>query len=963
MPYPDRPSFAEMTLPPQAQAPRPLAGHPLEFAILPERAFEAMPEGTGQRLQIVQSPAETQALARAAEDAERARRIAESRRRRAAAMSEQTTPAAMAEEVLTNSIPWLAGELGLDEETVRGMGQGAFDALDPILPEWIEYSPDVFAGGILNAASLGNAGEITGAVNALQNGRPFGEAIDDAEAVLQRASENAPGSALAGNVAGGLMTMPLMPGAAQFRGAAALPTLARTAAPFAAGGTVLGGIGGALSAEPGERLQGGAMGALTGLGAGTGLGLGLGAGAMLRAPAAASSFVPRLLRSTGAGALEGLGFGAGSAPGAGSADISDPLGVGMEFLESAPVTGGLGGAFGASGETLGSAASTIGALSRFGRRGPAALDETMVRPTREIPQPDEALITSGAEGDPAIDNLFGQPSTTPQMRPGETPAQFSARLREIDASREQMPLIESIVTEAMTRPPEMSRLWSLGMRGPGSTKLIRGGSNAFGGPRGWVDALQEADVATPGSVYSAPAERARALTVRDATGRWLADFQEGMLEANPSVPRSIASTPLSEEAAYWGASTDPRAQGTARALRDRAARIRRAGEDVTVIDPLDTIDESMMHMPTLDDELAISAPRGEPRVIEAEMPYREIIGELRPQNALNREAFSAVNQSQLSPSARGGLAASRGFVRARNAAEDTILPDDVVTEQGLPVRSLRDLMRRGYGATEALLPSEQRLDPFAAHAPANLRAVVSGAGGGPMGRAMATVQERLIDNYGDSMIAAFNEVGLPTQREAAQAAARAVVNSIRRGGASVQYDPAIVSTLEAAAAGRGEPTAIRSALQAISEASPDIAPDVAHATRILDAIDRWPAAVRAIATMARMSPESLGRAAPRITEAAQNGTLAEVLWTYRNDPDVRAATALAMGDAEADARSYDEAIRQVEEEDRRRDMERFGLVDPSSEPTEPTGDEEYDRALREIEEEDRRRDRERYATP
>lgn len=911
--------------------------HPL-FAALDPRGFRdaTTPAGTGARLQIGLEDDELEA-ANAAARAEEQRRLEAARRRaRAERMAQTTSMDEMARDALVMG-------LGRDE------GERIHSSVDQFIPDF-EYAPDVFAGNLLDAVTLGNAAEVGGGIRSLRDDTSYRDEEQDLRAALGRASELRPRSALLGNVAGGALLAPLLPGATGARG---LDLARRAAVPALVGGGI-GTVAGALGADEGDRIGGALRGGLTGTLAGGTLGLGGVGGAEIRALGATRGFFPRLGYTTLASGLEGLGVAGGMAPGLSEDPVSDIGSAAETFGEFAPEAVIGGAILGGGAETLGSSMRALGAISRFGRTGPGRLDETMRLPTRRNDVPDETLLLSGAEGDGTMAFV----PDTQTMLPGETPAEFVQRMRAESPIRDESP-IEAAVRDAITRPIPETRLLSMGMRGPGSTKLLRGGANAFRGTQPWVDSLQEAGLARPASVYSNSLERERALQLRDASGQSLVEHQNAMLETNPPVFGADIVPPIDREAAFWSRSSDPRSRRTSDYLRRRSNDFQWIGGDPPqnnlwiVEDTSNPVAVTGIEggergrFPRLSDA-GEAYPLIEQEIMEGGFPrvmgYDEVIGELRPSSLLNKEAFAAPNQTELSPEARGGLAIHRGLVGGRNTAEAYTLSQPELDR----VRGLR----RAFGATQALLPSEQRLDPNIIRSPANLRAVVASAGEGLAGRARATLQERLIDSYADSVIASFNEVGLPTQAEAARSAARAVAGAIPEPLRSTREFAQI-----RAAANSGNAIGVRAAMERVRALDPAMSPHIDHALGVMDNIDQWPGIVRAIAMVARFAPERFGRLAQVLTEAARQGNFDQALWNYRNEPEVKAAIAASLDDARVMSEQHDADVERSVRENRERLMRTYA---PQSAPAEATEANPIDSGAQEIVDENRARLRARF---
>ncbi len=718
-----RPGLADAPLPVQASGG---AYNPTRAPLMPA---EAAAEYAMQQAAVEDATAS----AMAARDAARVRH---------ANRTTRPTVAAPDETSMGESLRELAAMGGLEDEYDTAADVISSPAMAAIMPGAaaanalgsVRYSPGALASGFTDSATFGHAGEIGGLVDHVLTGQDYDQSAAEQEAIIAQQYERAPGSAMAGTI-GGMVPIAAAGGGLGAAGTGSLPMRAlRMIRPAAAIGATAGAVGGGLTADEGEALEGAGYGALEGLGAAVPAAAMGAAGAGVRALGQSAGLVGRMAAPVVAGGLTGAGYGYAGAHGApvdsapvdADAWITDP--TTRHYLGHT----GMGAALGAPLEAAG---SMVGAGLRAASRARPAVDRGPIQsaPPGIVDDLDEAALLWG-DGAPAG---AVEASAVEGFR---TPEQLAEQARASDP-RSAAGAAFSSLFEA---PPEYDRLFSVSATGPGTARQLRAGSNAFGGPANWVRELQKLGLAREGSVYSRPVERAAVERTRDALGTQARGYHSAVEATGTTTPgATIADVMEADAAALRSRSTAPEVQAAADALEARAQRIRFTTSE----------------MPGLEGVESAQVPR--------DLSYRDVLNELAEQGRLNNEAYSSpLVSSSLTPSQRSGINVYRALAESRNRmAEQALGPEQYA--------NMRNTMR-GFQATNAVSPVNLRLDINAMHQPANLRGAMGGMsaqlgsaieGGGILDQGLSRVagqaKENLIAAYQHSLRAAANERLLP----------------------------------------------------------------------------------------------------------------------------------------------------------------------------------------------------------
>lgn len=673
------------------------------------------------------------------------------------------------------------------------------------------------------------------------------EALDEATAI---SGEEHPWQARAGIGAGLIATLPLAEAAAPIQGAQTAMGVARAVAPRAAVGAGLGGIGGYLGADDDEELGGAALGALTGatmagLGSG-GVTIGRGLSRGLQGP----------LRTIGGAALEGAGYGILATPGSSASPIVDSSEMARASRENALMGAGFGSAIG-------------GVASGFSRpvRSFAGTAEDVASPANlssfnPPPELDEASLAFGLSDD-------ADAALAPLAELGVDPRVAVMRARE---SQDRTPLLRRVSEGIFRRNPAERRIASMGMT---DRRHVRRAERGFGSTQGFVDALNEAELAMPGSTYSVRGERERtALANRAATDRLGGMHRLASGEMVPGAEIADALDTIADDLARGV--PNPRQVQRISALRNRAMDFRygtdpRTGagirpETVTeTVQPIGVItrgERGQFQRPPIEDVDITALPP------EAEIAYPE----LRAQ--MGREAEESPLRGYLSgatvePTIDQLVARDVYGVLAdaRNRRLQSVLgPEGYADYQR---------QNRIFRATQAVLDS-----PYEAMNPADLRGAIGRAGTqGIIQPALGYAREQLIGQYQDSVLAALNEMGSTSQTEVVRRAAQMALESpslpadVRMGLESLLQNPGSPQVNEIFAAAR--------------TASPD--PHVMRAVSVVEIPQRWPALMRRFRQLATIDPEEARRFANQIDRAASVGELATIGEAIRIDDEDIAA--------------------------------------------------------------------------
>lgn len=696
-------------------------------------------------------------------------------------------------------------------------------------------------------------------------------------------SQSHPISAFAGGIGQAAITygLPLSGAVSEFT----LPGVARAAAPTALGGAALGAAGGALTSRPGHRIEDTLGGAATGLGAGAAAGtLGaVGQGLRLTAAAPEVGAAGSFGRRVAGGAAEGLGYAAQQTPDMMTGRIGNPGEALDTFGQIAPYAAGMGGGMGAAGAVL----AAPGALWRTVRD--VASEPRGVQMPGARPEYDEALAdVIGDIPDDALPGVLASEGRDVDL------SSSAARARAISEGNGRGSWLERAARLGLTQDPYEARLQSLGLAG----RDIERASASFGGPRQLVEAAREVGLLRQNSAYDPSTELAAVAATRDEAGRVVQDYYRRLRESGATVSGSSIGDDVGAIADRFERIDDPRAQSRAVALRNQEADFR-YGRGVR---PDDTL-------PGLDGPLAQELPA-------RELSADELLNNLRYRQQTNREIWNTPAE-RTRPEQQSMLDVQRAEIGARNRlAEGELDPSDYAR--------LRDAQNR-YRVGVALAGPSGSTPMIDRRQWGNLRAwmgVGPGAAaarsvpgldnplGTVLGGAAGFIGSRLGARYQPSIMATINESGLQSLPATIQASARALRDSIQRGGVAA-VDEATLSGLSALAErAPSDDAGLSSALQTLRDAAARAGtPEAAQAIQPAEAMHEWPSFLRGVERLARTSPERLGQFGDLLAASAERGTLAAVIYTMaRRNPE-----AAARLEAEVSA-GMDHGIHDVEQQ-------------------------------------------------
>lgn len=727
----------------------------------------------------------------------------------------------------------------------------------------------------LDTATLGLDDEIVaagltgmsraGLINDPVDYRATQEALDEATAI---SGEEHPWQARAGVGAGLIATLPLAEAAAPLQGARTLRGIAAAVAPRAAIGGGLGAVGGYLGADEGNELIGAGTGALTGA---TMAGLGTGSVTLGRGLSMGRQGAVRTILGTG---LEGAGYGILATPGSSASPIVDS----SEMRRAAQANALTGAAFGSG---IGSVAS---GFSRPIRSFAGSAEEvasaspnlSSFNPPQSL---DEGALAFGLSDD--VDTV------APLAELGVDPRVAVERAREAQARE---PTLRRISEGIFRRNPAERRIASMGMT---DRRHVRRAERGFGSSQGFVDALNEADLAMPGSAYSVRDERARAAIANQAATERLGGMHQ--LASGEMVPGAEIADALDTIADDLARGVpNPRQVQRISALRNRAMDFRygtdpRTGagirpETVTeTVQPIGVItrgERGQFQRPPIEDVDITALPP------EADIAYPE----LRAQ--MGREAEESPLRGYLSgatvePTIDQLVARDVYGVLAdaRNRRLQSVLgPEGYADYQR---------QNRIFRATQAVADS-----PYEAMNPADLRGAIGRAGThGVIEPALGYAREQLIGQYQDSVLAALNEMGSTSQTQVVRRAAQMALES-------PNLPPEVRVGLEALLQNPGAPN-VSEVFAAARAASPDT--NVMRAISAVEIPQRWPWLMRRFRQLATIDPEAARRFADQVDRAASVGSLATIGEAIRIDDEQLAAE---MGrSARTPASATDDVVR------------------------------------------------------
>jgi hypothetical protein len=670
------------------------------------------------------------------------------------------------------------------------------------------------------------------------------EALDEATAI---SGEEHPWQSRAGIGAGLVATLPLSEAVAPIQGTRTLATTARALAPRVATGAALGGVGGYLGADEDEELIGAGTGALTGA-----LLTGIGSGSVSAGRALSAGRQGPIRTILGAG-LEGAGYGVLATPGSSASPIIES----PEMVRAARENAMTGGLFGTGIGTLASG------FSRPARSFAGGAEDVASSPNLSSfnppPRLDESALEFGLADE--ADALATTPSTLAEL--GVDPRVAVEQAREAQARE---PMLRRLSEGIFRRNPAERRIASMGMT---DRRNVRRAERGFGSPQGFVDALNEAGLAMPGSTYAVRDERARAALANQAATERLGGMHQ--LASGEMVSGAAMADRLDAIADDLSRGVpNPRQRQRIAALRDRAMDFRygTSARPETLAEPVQPLgvvsrgERGQFQRPPLEDVEVTSLPP------ERDIPYEEFRGQMREET---REA------------------PLRGYLSGATV-EPTI--DQLVSRDvyGAMADERNDILRRvlgpeGYAdyqrqnrifrATQAVADS-----PYEAMNPADLRGAIGRAGReGLIAPALGYAREQLIGQYQDSALAALNEMGTTTQTQVVRRAAQMALDSpnlppdVRSGLEMLLQNPNAENIGEIFAAAR--------------EASPD--PNVMRAISVVEIPQRWPAIMRRFRQLATVDPEEARRFAANVDRAASVGSLATIGTMIRDDDEEIAA--------------------------------------------------------------------------
>lgn len=844
------------------QYPSPLSDEsPLLAAFDPERAFElTTPAGTGARLADVATPEEREAGIRAATDAERARRVAEARR----------TPSVRASEDL-------AAELQSDPRFAfmsHGLDTATMGLDDEIIAAGLSGMSDL---GMVEGPDL--------------EYRDVQRALDEATA---NASEESPWASRLGTVAGVGATLPLaellVPAAPA--GATGLARLAPLARPTAIGAG-LGGVGGALGAEPGQRLQGALEGAAMGGAFGA---LGGGMATLGRGVRAA---YPGVMGTTLGGAAEGAGYGILAAPGTMREPITDQDAALRAGTQGATVGGVLGGA-------LGAASNLFTQPARY-LSGAGGRVEAQTQPL----VPSAPIVDDTAAEFAAMDDVTGLADDSSFVAPigGPSPREAAEAAMAARANRSPM---RRLWDETVAADPATKRWHSMGVT---QRRDLRGVERGFGSLEAGTQALNEAGLAMPGTRYATRTAREGARAANERATAMLEQIHQRVAASGQPMSRDAIADEIERVAeSYVTGVQSPRTTDLIAALRSRADDFRYG----TGMRP-STATESLIDEATgLPVEADVAALPNTP-----ELTYPDLRRAMSQEAAANAPFLTGAT---LEPTPQ--QLASRDVYRALAGERNQAIERAGLMGEYQP-------SNRVFRATQAVMRA-----PYEQMAPAEFRAMIGGAASasGPadmLGRGLGWLRERAIGQYQDSALATLNELGGASREEIYQRAATMALES-----PSLSDD--VRRELQAIAGGTvpSGSDAARIFDRAVEGSSGAGRLAAARAKTLVAATDSAPFLMQRFRDLASVNPESANAFARRVDDAAMSGALTGAeLSAQRSSEEVERE----LSDAERAPDVDDSTIR---ERDRA-----FGRMlgvtgdEPTAEPAEATP--EVDESTRE----------------
>lgn len=628
-------------------------------------------------------------------------------------------------------------------------------------------------------------------------------------------------------------------------GLAALRAATRAAAPLAGAGAALGGVLGAAEADEGERLQGGALGALYGGASGLAAGVPLSYAARSAAAAPSLSVLTNLRNAGTAAALEGVGSAAMQgyeASTRGAADVGRLGDVG-----AAAGVGGLAG--GVLGGTIGGLGRYMGAMRQArqaARPSTGRVDDVI---------PDEAVTVLGDLADEASAQADEAPIGVDRVVP--------------DFTETPQTLRERIVQSATQIPDYAARARALGAVDRAQVKRM---AQAFGGGesglRRAVQALEEAGVYSPGQILPVSRAVRNVEAVRDAARTNLARTHAQVAASGVTSSGDDVARVLEDEARRLRTGSAPE-QSMERASRlvDRATDLRYGNRGVTperarydaIARAESRLGETRTGVPlapgVADDAIPEIDATMIPEVPPQQIPYAELRDSMARIHAQRRAA-----ELQRAPTTASDLnlvSQYRALQQARDAAMASQLsPQDL---------ALARQDARTFNAAQMIAPADQ----LATHTVADTgkmtgsiarNTVAGGAGAMDPRGILAGFAERITRDYEPAVLAAIAETGLPTQAESLRSATSALLRAT--GGRGLPPD--VARSMSVAARGGSVSRAERQAIQAALDGlDPRALPAQARRAVQMDRnVRNWPTMMRAVAEM-------LGREAQEPTAAGQ----------------------------------------------------------------------------------------------
>ncbi len=648
-----------------------------------------------------------------------------------------------------------------------------------------------------------------------------------------------------------------------------MPGVLRAAAPTAAVGTAGGLAAGFAGSRPGHRLRDTLEGGLVGGATGTVAGLGgaLGQGLRLSAASPDVGNVGAFARRTGAGAVEGLGYAAAATPDMMPGRIYDTQSALDTFERVAPYAAGMGAA-------IAPTAEAVSIPFRMAR-------DIARRPVRDFEMPG----TVRPEYDEALADVVGSvpDDDLAAVIPERVDLSTSADRARADIARQRAGggVLENATRLGLRQDPYEARLQSLGLAG----RDIERAAAPFGGPENLVNAARDIGLLRERSVYDPADELAAIARTRDEAGQAVQDYYRQLRESGATVQGGTIADEIEAIADRFGSIDDPRARAQATALRDQA-RMYRYG-----------------------DEPVIEGQLPEERQISAD----QLLGNLRYRGRRNQEIWRTQEERQR-PEQQAMLDVQRAEIGARNRlAEAELDPADYAR--------YTDALQR-YRVGRALAGPSGETPMIDRRQWGNMRAWM-GAGPGaaamrtvpgfdnPLGSAIGAaggfVASRLGSRYQPSIMATINEMGgASTMPQVLQSSARALLESIRAGGAAATADnPSLAVVASIAERAPRSEAEIATGLEALRTAARTSGlPEAARAIQPAEAQAEWPALLRGIDRLARTAPERLGQFGDILSDASRRGTLPVVIQQLaRTDPQALARIQYELAQEVAAARA------------------------------------------------------------